>query len=70
MIIHRGAVVVTFATALFIILIVRILFVLLAQVSLQLMISLGESFNYCGKGLHLLLQGVGWLFELLVNGSN
>ena len=58
-IVHLGMVVVAFAATLFVILIVQMLFLPLAQLSFQLMILLGESFNCHSKGLHLPFQDIG-----------
>ena len=69
-IVYRGMVIVMFATALIVILMVQMLFVPLAQLSFQLMILLGEPLNHCGEGLHLPFQGVGQVSSLLVDGSH
>ena len=69
-IVYRGMVIVMFAIALIVILMVQMLFVPLAQLSFQLMILLGKPLNHCGEGLHLPLQGVGQVSSLLVDGSH
>ena len=54
----------------FILSVAKTAFVPLVQLLLHLLIALGESLNYCGKGLHLPFQCIGGVSSLLVNGSN
>ena len=47
----------------FIMLVIGTSFVPLVQLLLQLLITLGESLDYCGEGLHLPFQGVEGVFR-------
>jgi len=69
-IIHWGTIVVTFVPVLFVILIIRLLVIPLLQLSFKLMVLLSEPFDPCGKGLHLPLQCIGRVFDLLVGSGH
>ena len=68
--IRQGTIVAAFVPILSVIIIIRLLIVPLLQLSFQLMVSLSESFNYCGKGLHLPLQCIGRIPGLLAGVSH
>ena len=68
--IRQGTIVAAFIPILSVIIIIRLLIVPLLQLSFQLVVSLSESFNCCGKGLHLPLQCIERVPSLLVGSGH
>ena len=70
MVIRWGTIVVAFIPILPTVLIVWLLIILLLQLSFQLMVPLSEPFKIYSQGLHLPLQCIERVPDLLVSGGH